>query len=59
LPFAIQGWSDFKVFFRCVSSGRIETVADHKDPLLPWVFPYIRPDFISQNKLHLNAHFLR
>jgi hypothetical protein len=27
--------------------------------LLPWVFPYIRPDFISQNKLHLNAHFLR
>jgi hypothetical protein len=27
--------------------------------LLPWVFPYIRPDFISQHKLHLNAHFLR
>jgi len=38
LPFAIQGWFDFKVLFRWPSPLSPRRVATPESPMLPWVF---------------------
>lgn len=35
-------------FFSAASSGHNTAVSDDMDPFLPWVFPYIRSNFISR-----------